>query len=82
METGHSYFTVEIETENDAFAENKEMEISLILKDVANQVSICRLDDGYELPIMDGNGNKVGKAKFFVKKPEPRSHGYSRYEMQ
>lgn len=48
-------FSLEFETDNDAFAENPEIEIARILRAVADNVSGA--DGGY---IRDVNGNHIG----------------------
>ena len=82
MITGNEYFTVEIETENDMFQDGKGFELAIILRQLANRIEMIQMDDGDEYNLQDSNGNSVGKAKFFVKKPEPRSTEYNRYEIQ
>jgi len=52
-------FRIEFETDNDAFQPNARMEIMAILREI-----ISRVDDGDDIrarPIIDSNGNTVGR---------------------
>ena len=55
-----SKFIVVIDTENSAFDEMSEMEVSRILKDLAQDIESGR----DEVTLRDFNGNKVGHARF------------------
>ena len=52
---------VRIETENDAFEENKAAEVARILRDLASQIEEAGPDFAYA-PLFDSNGNKCGHA--------------------
>ena len=53
-------FTLTINTENDAFKTNPEIEMTVLLQDV-----IDRINDGHVQDLcVDSNGNVVGRWKF------------------
>lgn len=54
-------FTLEIETTNDAFAEDPSAEVAAILRDLADDIEGSALD-GFRRSIRDSNGNRVGTA--------------------
>jgi len=49
-------FMVEIDTENDAFADYQEQELAMILRHLADEVEAGNL----ERELRDSNGNRVG----------------------
>ncbi len=53
-------FKIEINTDNDAFAEDVGEECARLLRQVANKI-----EDGYTVgPLIDYNGTKVGEFRF------------------
>ena len=55
-------FKIEIETDNDAFADHAPSEVAKILRALADKLDHCRGLPGY-VPLHDPNGNKVGFAQ-------------------
>lgn len=64
-------FKLEMDCNNDAFAEDLEVELARILRDVANKV---RAGHGNG-PVRDSNGNKVGSFEIIVEEEETRHEG-------
>ena len=54
-------FTLEIETENDAFTGDPTLEIARILTDVASKLRSWHSEEYEEHWLRDVNGNKVGR---------------------
>lgn len=54
------YVTIEIDMDNEAFAESKETELARVLKTAANKVLI---DGVHDRKLYDANGNRVGTFK-------------------
>lgn len=55
-------FTLEINCDNAAFADDREGEIARILTDLAAEIDAGMLPLLSHHPVRDGNGNKVGFA--------------------
>ena len=53
-------FTLEIELDNDAFADDADMEIARLLRDAAKRVNGGLLGRRGEMLLRDVNGNTVG----------------------
>ena len=58
-------FTVEIKTENAAFSDGCEPELARILQRLAKELEYTCLATGDEGPLIDFNGNKVGRWECF-----------------
>ncbi len=52
--------TIKIEMDNAAFEEENGREIARILRKLAARVENQNVMDGYQFPLIDVNGNKVG----------------------
>lgn len=61
--------TIRIDTSNEAFSEDPDREVALILIDLAKDIKRGRIDqDG--APIRDYNGNTVGRVSIEVEEEE------------
>lgn len=56
-------FKLTMKMDNAVFGEQPEGEVARLLRELADYVSTRPLTPGDEYPLMDFNGNKVGKAE-------------------
>ena len=56
--------TVSFETDNSAFEDDRDREISRILRKIANLIDKGEYHPGHSKSILDVNGNRIGSYKF------------------